>query len=320
MGKNLTPRRKAAIVNEATKYRDQVTGRLPKNALKAISLKFDGISERTIKSYCTSAKRQEEAGILSIDLNSKMKGVVGRKSKLTEALKDVYRDIIKEYAYTWRRLTHRVLRSKLSDAGFDFPLSTVQAHLKVLKARHKVVKLKPLLTDTHKENRLRFVMDQVDRRHVGRGHELKFRDHFDTIMVDESWMYLMRNDNKLLLVEDIDVLIAPQVQHKSHIEKIMFLAVVGRPQRRPDGTWWDGKIGIFPCIEEVATKRKSKLGPKGTLKAINKNVDSEFYHNLFSEQGGVFDKIEEKRAENTGTSVDRTVNLDDYTRLTNRFR
>jgi hypothetical protein len=115
---------------------------------------------------------------LSIDLNSKKKGNVGRKSMLTEAIKDVYRDIIKEFAYTWRRLTHRVLRSKLFEAGYDFGLATVQRHLKVLKARHKVVKLKPLLTETHKENRLRFVMDQIDRKHVGRGHQMKFRDHF----------------------------------------------------------------------------------------------------------------------------------------------
>ena len=70
-------------------------------------------------------------------------------------------------------------------------------------------------------------MDQVDRGTAHGRHILKFRDHMDTIMVDESWMYLMRNNNKLLLVEDIDILIAPQVQHKSHIEKIMFLAVVG---------------------------------------------------------------------------------------------
>ena len=133
MGKNLTPRRRAAIVNEATKYRCPLSGRLPKGALKAICLKFNGISDRSVKRYCASAKSQEEAGILSIDLNSKKKGKVGRKSKLTEALKDVYRTIVQDYAYSWRRLTHRMLRSKVSDAGFDFPLSTIQAHLKVLK-------------------------------------------------------------------------------------------------------------------------------------------------------------------------------------------
>jgi len=260
MGKNLTPRRKAAIVTEAAKYRCDLSGRLPKGALKQICLKFNGISEASVKSYCTSAKKQEEAGILSISFDSKKKGNVGRPSKLTEEIKDIYRAIIAEFAHRWSRLTHRMLLQKLEEQGCHFVLSTVQEHLKKLKAYHKVVKLKPLLTDTHKENRCRFVMDQVDRKTAHGRHILKFRDHYDKVMVDESWMFLCRNNNKLLLCDEIDVLIAPQVQHKSHIEKIMILAVVARPQRRPDGTWFDGKIGIFPCVEEVATKRKSKAG------------------------------------------------------------
>ena len=53
-------------------------------------------------------------------------------------------------------------------------------------------------------------------------------------MLDESWMYFMRNDNKLMLVEDIEELIALLVHHKSRMEKIMFLAVVMMPRMRPD--------------------------------------------------------------------------------------
>ena len=159
-----TPRRKAAIVNEATKYRCHVSGRLPKGALDAICLKFHGISRTQVKRYCASTRNQEEAGKLSIDLSSKKKGNVGRKSILTEPLKNLNRAIVKDFAYTWKRLTHRMLRAKLSGRGHHFCLKSVQNHLKVLKARHKTVKLKPLLTDIHKENRLRFIMDQVDRR------------------------------------------------------------------------------------------------------------------------------------------------------------
>ena len=109
---------------------------------------------------------------------------------------------LKEFAYTWKRLTHCTLRAKLSERGHRFCLKTVQNHLKVLKARHKTVKLKPLLTDNHKENRLRFIMDQVDCRTAHGRQELKFRDHLDTIMVDESWMYLMRNDTVAELEQD----------------------------------------------------------------------------------------------------------------------
>ena len=53
----------------------------------------------------------------------------------------------------------------------------------------------------------------------------------------------MSNDGKVLLVDDIDVLVLPQCQHKSHIEKIMFITAMARPRMFPDGTWFDGKIG-----------------------------------------------------------------------------
>ena len=42
--------------------------------------------------------------------------------------------------------------------------------------------------------------------------------------------------------------------------------------------------------ESIGTKH----GPAGTRIQINKNVDSDFYHNLFAETGGIFDLIEEK--------------------------
>ena len=55
---------------------------------------------------------------------------------------------------------------------------------------------------------------------------------------------------------------------------------------------FDGKIGAFPCAEEYFTQRKSKKGPKGTKSVRSVNVDSEFYHNLFWDPGGVYDAIE----------------------------
>ena len=63
---------------------------------------------------------------------------------------------------------------------------------------------------------------------------------------------------KVLLIEDMDVLIAPKVKHKSHISKVMFLSVVGVPQVvEHEGRVYDfdGKIGVFPCTEEYFTKR-----------------------------------------------------------------
>ena len=42
------------------------------------------------------------------------------------------------------------------------------------------------------------------------------------------------------------------------------------------------------------TQRRSKHGPRGTVIQINKTVDGVFYHNLFVQDGGIFDKIEGK--------------------------
>ena len=50
----------------------------------------------------------------------------------------------------------------------------------------------------------------------------------------------------------------------------------------------NGKIEIIPCTEDYVTKRVSKHGPKGTTIEINKNVDSEFYHNMFCRLVGLF--------------------------------
>jgi hypothetical protein len=246
MKRELTPRKKYAIVAECHKYRDQISGRLQDGALKVISEKFNGVSARAIRGYCQEAKKQEDAGMLSIDLSSKKKGKVGRKSKLTDEVKDIYIDIIREYAHSWRHLPERLLSEKLKEHDIVLPISTVHSHLKQLNAHHKVIKLKPLLTQTHMDNRCLSILDQIDKNSgKGRGI-LQFDDHLDSVHVDESWFNLMKNENKVLVCDGVDVGIAPECQHKSHIEKIMFLAAVARPRELPDGTWFDGKIGIFP--------------------------------------------------------------------------
>ena len=122
-----------------------------------------------------------------------------------------------------------------------------------------------------------------------KGFNSKTTRELSWIMVDESWFYLTSDAITVMLIEDMGVLVHPKVHHKSHIEKIMFLAVLGQPQKviwKGEEIDFDGKIGLFPCTEEVATKRRSKAGPKGTRIQVNKNVNAEFYHNLFCLEGG----------------------------------
>ena len=50
------------------------------------------------------------------------------------------------------------------------------------------------------------------------------------------------------------------------IPKIMFMGCVARPRWNQMGECtFDGKIGIFPFIEEALTKRASKNRPKGVI-------------------------------------------------------
>ena len=120
-------------------------------------------------------------------------------------------------------------------------------------------------------------MDRIDKSH-GRDR-LRFKLDKNSFHVDESWFYVSQTKFKVLLIEDMDVLIAPKVQHKSHISKVMFLSVIGVPQvveREGKAYNFDGKIGAFPCAEEYFTQRKSKKGPKGA-KSVKSDVQGSHY-------------------------------------------
>ena len=96
-------------------------------------------------------------------------------------------------------------------------------HLVKLQAYNMRVYLKPRLTDEHKAKRIEWILSLIDFRSDGR--QLLFKDHFNYIHVDEKWLYLMKDGTKTRLLPGMELLVNPKVQHKSHIEKIMYLTV-----------------------------------------------------------------------------------------------
>ena len=72
-----------------------------------------------------------------------------------------------------------------------------------------------------------------------------------------------------------------------------------------EGEMYDGKIALIPCTEDYVTKRKSQFGPKGTLIQINKNVDAAFYTEMWREEDGGLDQIDQ-------IAVDLSVSYEDY--------
>ena len=173
----------------------------------------------------------------------------------------------------------------------------MQRYYEVLHAERVTIKLKPLMPEANKLKRVNHIYKQIIRPISKRQSILQFDDHKDLVMIDESWIFFKYNDGKVYRMDDIDIEEQPQCRHKSHIEKIMFLAVLARP--RPE-LGFDGKICMVPLVEMKTAKRGSVSRPKGTMEMHNVSMNEEVYHNLFTkcipELGikAVFDQIEGK--------------------------
>jgi hypothetical protein len=79
--------------------------------------------------------------------------------------------------------------------------------------------------------------------------------------------------------------------HKSHIPKIMFLCAIVVSHTRSDGTEFDGKIGIWPLVEEVPAQRASKNRPRGAIEIKGYNINAEAYYDVMTKDNGVLAKI-----------------------------
>ena len=86
----------------------------------------------------------------------------------------------------------------------------------------------------------------------------------------------------------------PTTQHKSHILNVMFVVAMARPQARPDGSLFDGKIGCWACVETKRAARNSARRPAGTIETVPKSLDSEYYRELMTGAGGIFEKVKNK--------------------------
>ena len=84
----------------------------------------------------------------------------------------------------------------------------------------------------------------------GHGGARHFDNMHNLVMVDEKWFYMLKQGQKYTTFLEGEEVPIYKVQHKSHIQKVMFLAVVARPRRDTVANRnFDGKIGIFPVHE-----------------------------------------------------------------------
>lgn len=150
--------------------------------------------------------------------------------------------------------------------------------------------MKPTLTIHHRIARLQWVISKVVHG------DRSFDFDLEWIHVDEKWFYMTRKKRKVRLFPGEGRVMDETTHHKSHIAKVMFLAAVGVPHWLPNGDWFDGRIGMWAFMEEVAAKRNSVNRAAGTIEWKPVNVDSAEYLDMMTKNGGVLQAVRQKFA------------------------
>jgi hypothetical protein len=175
--------------------------------------------------------------------------------------------------------------------GTNFHFTTMQKYSKLMYSVIKTSHVKPRLKDMQKLRRLDFVLNRLEP--VGNGL-YRIWDMRNEIHVDGKWFYVMRTQCKSRVFPKDPRHLDQETLHKSHIEKLLFLAAVGVPQFAPDGTWFDGEVGIWLIAERTEAQRASVNRPVGAkmIKALTMTSD-EYLHTM-TRPNGVLDAIRQK--------------------------
>jgi hypothetical protein len=155
--------------------------------------------------------------------------------------------------------------------------------------------LKPHLKEVNKVERVFYALSKV-------GGEC-FKDMEDEIHVNEKWFYLTNNNENYIMLDDEE---DPErtVQHKSHIDKVMFLAATAKPRWDPHNRqMWDGKVGLWPFARLQPAQCNSDNRPAGTLEWKNYNVNRDAYRAMLIDN--VLPAIQEKWPRGTLQEVKR---------------
>ncbi|KAF0715869.1 Aste57867_3131 [Aphanomyces stellatus] len=165
-------------------------------------------------------------------------------------------------------------------ASSGIPSTTLWRVLQTKKLQRRTSRLKPMVTDKHKADRVEFVQAFVRPSTNG---QMRWDDMLDRVHIDEKWFYLTLVNRRYYLWHDEDVPVR-KCSSKRHIIKVMFLTAVARPrydytQRR----MWDGKIGMWPFVSVVPAQRKSKNRERGTPVTTPVTVTKKVYREYLLE-------------------------------------
>ena len=113
-----------------------------------------------------------------------------------------------------------------------------------------------------------------------------FQNSKNKVHLDETWSYLDRNCLKVLLFPDQELEEPRRTQHEAHITKAMMLTAIGMPHQRPDGSsYFGGKIGSWPVVEQVPARRNCINRPAGALETKSISMTSAVYVGIRNKAG-----------------------------------
>ena len=154
--------------------------------------------------------------------------------------------------------TDAALRASLIEHSFDASFQELGAAIGVHRttvSRHakqngwRVVKsqLSPRLSEFQMSARLQWAKTHV-------------KSHWTAwIDLDEKYFQTV-SANRPLKIPPSTTPPKVDVQHKSHVPKVLMIAAIAKPSRLYN---FDGKVGLWRVVEEVVAKRKSKNHEKG---------------------------------------------------------
>ena len=208
-----------------------------------------GAHVRVIQRIWETAMKQKGLG-QEVDVSNKRKENCGRKS---------YDDIL-SLIPTIPLNKRSTIRSLAKALGVS--PTTLYKKFKLNKIRRHSNRVKPVLTDKNKRDRVDFCLSMLDEATLEDVNP-SFRSMHNIVHIDEKWFSMTkRKRNYYLLPDEED----PERPAKNSIGKVMFLTAVARPRFYEYGNMtFSGKIGVWSFVRVTAAAKRSKNREKGTL-------------------------------------------------------
>jgi transposase len=284
---DLNSKQKLSMICWAMQYYDHVKERIIDGGMKEITDRFS-LTKTTVQRIFQEYRDELKKDEIFPNLEPKSKKVCGVKSMLSDEMKENIIDL--HFMTEGQSPIGLFIEQYQSEFGMTISRSAMERYLKEIGASQKVIYLAPALSSKQRLQRMEFVLGLIEHRgHGSRQFKKEIRIH-----VDEKWFFVQELKQKVRYLPCEERPKEKTVIHKSHIEKIMFLAAIGRPETfviDAVSHTWDGKIGIFPFVKWVPAKRNSKNRVAGTPVMEDVSVDSVAYYDMMTREDGLLPNL-----------------------------